>query len=75
MRCGGSILSYCPRNPHGKAGNEERRKEEEEEVRMAVRYVGTVRYALIFAKKYCTLVRYAFLVMVRVPWYGTPFFL
>ena len=25
MRCGGSILSYCPRNPHGKAGNEERR--------------------------------------------------
>ena len=27
VRCGGSILSYCPRNPHGKAGNEERRKE------------------------------------------------
>ena len=26
MRCGGSILSYCPRNPHGKAGNEERRR-------------------------------------------------
>ena len=25
MRCGGLILSYCPRNPHGKAGNEERR--------------------------------------------------
>ena len=25
MRCGGSILSYCPHNPHGKAGNEERR--------------------------------------------------
>ena len=24
--CGGSILSYCPRNPHGKAGNEERRR-------------------------------------------------
>ena len=26
VRCGGSILSYCPRNPHGKAGNEERRR-------------------------------------------------
>ena len=26
LRCGGSILSYCPRNPHGKAGNEERRR-------------------------------------------------
>ena len=26
MRCVGSILSYCPRNPHGKAGKEERRK-------------------------------------------------
>ena len=26
VRCGCSILSYCPRNPHGKAGNEERRK-------------------------------------------------
>ena len=26
VRCGGLILSYCPRNPHGKAGNEERRK-------------------------------------------------
>ena len=25
VRCGGLILSYCPRNPHGKAGNEERR--------------------------------------------------
>ena len=35
-----------------------------------VRYVGTVRYASIFAKKYGTLVRYAFSVMVRV---GTPF--
>ena len=31
-----------------------------------VRYVGTVRYASIFAKKYGTLVRYAFFVMVRV---------
>ena len=26
VKCGGSILSYCPRNPHGKAGNEERRR-------------------------------------------------
>ena len=26
MRCGGLILSYCPRNPHGKAGNEETRR-------------------------------------------------
>ena len=25
VRCGGLILSYCPRNPHGKPGNEERR--------------------------------------------------
>ena len=31
-----------------------------------IRYVGTVRYALIFVKKYSTLVRYAFFVMVRV---------
>ena len=30
-----------------------------------VRYVGTVRHASIFAKKYGTLVRYAFFVMVR----------
>ena len=29
-------------------------------------YVGTVRYASIFAKNYGTLVRYAFFVMVRV---------
>ena len=35
----------------------------------AVRYVGTIQYASIFAKKYCTLVRYVFFVMVR--WYGT----
>ena len=33
---------------------------------MAVRYVGTVRYASIFAKKYGTLVQYACFVMVRV---------
>ena len=26
VRCGGLISSCCPRNPHGKAGNEERRK-------------------------------------------------
>ena len=26
VRCGGSILSYCPRYPHGKAVNEERRR-------------------------------------------------
>ena len=26
VRCGSLILSYCPRNPHGKAGNEERRR-------------------------------------------------
>ena len=38
---------------------------------MAVRYVGTVRYASIFAKKYGTLVRYAFFVMVRVRYVGT----
>ena len=36
-----------------------------------VRYVGTVRYASIFAKKYGTLVRYAFFVMVRVRYVGT----
>ena len=26
VRCGGLISSYCPSNPHGKAGNEERRR-------------------------------------------------
>ena len=36
-----------------------------------VRYVGRVRYASIFAKKYGTLVRYAFFVMVRVRYVGT----
>ena len=36
-----------------------------------VRFVGTVRYASIFAKKYDTLVRYAFFVMVRVRYVGT----
>ena len=36
-----------------------------------VRYVGTVRYASIFVKKYGTLVRYAFFVMVRVRYVGT----
>ena len=36
-----------------------------------VRYVGTVRYASIFAKKYDTLVRYAFSVIVRVRYVGT----
>ena len=36
-----------------------------------VRYVGTVRYASIFAKRYGTLVRYAFFVMVRVRYVGT----
>ena len=38
-----------------------------------VRYVGTVRYASIFAKKYCTLVRCAFFVMIRVRYVGTLF--
>ena len=33
----------------------------------------TVRYASIFAKKYGTLVRYAFFVKVRVPYVGTLF--
>ena len=32
---------------------------------------GTVRYASIFAKKYGTLVRYAFFVKVRVRYVGT----
>ena len=32
---------------------------------------GTVRYASIFAKRYGTLVRYAFFVMVRVRYVGT----
>ena len=36
-----------------------------------VRYVGTVRYASIFAKKYGTLVQNAFSVMVRVWYVGT----
>ena len=36
-----------------------------------VRYVGTVGYASIFAKKYGTLVRYVFIVMVRVRYVGT----
>ena len=40
---------------------------------MAVRYVGTVRYTLIFAKKYGTLVRYAFFVMVQVRYVDTLF--
>ena len=34
-------------------------------------YVGTVRYASIFAKKYGTLVWYVFFVMVRVWYVGT----
>ena len=38
---------------------------------MAVRYVGTVRYASIFAQRYGTLVRYAFFGMVRVRYVGT----
>ena len=38
-----------------------------------VRYVGTVRYASIFAKKYGTLIRYAFFVMVRVRYVGMLF--
>ena len=37
---------------------------------MAVRYVSTARYASIFGKKYSTLVRYAFFVMVRVRYVG-----
>ena len=41
--------------------------------RMAVRYVGIVRYASIFAKKYGTLVRYTFFTMVRVRYVGTLF--
>ena len=36
-----------------------------------VRYVCTVWYASIFAKKYGSLVRYAFFVMVRVRYVGT----
>ena len=36
-----------------------------------VRYVGTVRYASIFAKKYGTLVQHVFFVMVRVRYVGT----
>ena len=39
----------------------------------AVRYVGTVRYASTFAKKYDTLARYPFFVMVRVRYVGTLF--
>ena len=38
-----------------------------------VRYVGTERYASIFAKKYGTLGRCAFFVMVRVRYIGTLF--
>ena len=38
---------------------------------MAVRYVGMVRYASIFAKKYGTLVHYASFVMIRVWYVGT----
>ena len=38
-----------------------------------MRYVNTIRYASIFAKKYGTLVRYAFFVMVRVRYVGTLF--
>ena len=38
-----------------------------------VRYVGTVRYASIFVKKYGTLVRYAFIAKVRVRYVGTLF--
>ena len=38
-----------------------------------VRYVGTVRYASIFVKKYDTLVRYAFFVMVWVRYVGRLF--
>ena len=38
-----------------------------------LRYVGTVLYASIFAKKYGTLVRYAFFVMVRVRYVDTLF--
>ena len=38
-----------------------------------VRYVGMVRYASNFAKKYGTLVRYVFFVMVRVQNVDTQF--
>ena len=38
-----------------------------------VRYVGTVRYASIFAKKYGMLVRYVFFVIVRVRYVGMLF--
>ena len=38
---------------------------------MAVQYVGTLRYASIFAKKYGTLAQYAFFVIVRVLYVGT----
>ena len=40
---------------------------------MAVPYVGTVRYASIFAKKYGTLVQYAFFVIVQVQYVGMLF--
>ena len=40
---------------------------------MAVRYGTLVRYPSIFAKKYSSLVRYAFFVMVRIRYVGTLF--
>ena len=39
--------------------------------RYTVRYIGTVKYASIFAKRNGTLVRYAFFVTVRVRCVGT----
>ena len=40
---------------------------------MVVRYVGTVQYASIFAKKYSTLIQHAFFVMVWARYVGTLF--
>ena len=36
VRCGGSILSYCPRNSHGKAGNDERRRRRNKKLLIAI---------------------------------------
>ena len=40
---------------------------------MAVWYIGKIQYASVFAKKYGTLVRYAFFIMVWVLYVGTLF--
>ena len=46
VRCGDSILSYCPRNPHGKAGNEERRRRKEEVKPFYFNYILYFRFPL-----------------------------